>query len=133
MTAEEIRAAADLRAGMRRFLRRSEHITRANGLTAERYELLLAIKAMAMEANRRGPTISELAEALETAQSSATQLARRAEDHGLIERHVAAHDARVRYLTLTAEGERRLAAAVKGLRPERAQLADASNRRSIRT
>lgn len=38
------REAAALRAGLRRFLRQSEAITRDCGLTVEQYELLLLIK-----------------------------------------------------------------------------------------
>jgi DNA-binding MarR family transcriptional regulator len=128
VSAEEFRAAAELRATMRRFLRRSEQVTRAHGLTPERYELLLAIKALMLDDEAEGPTIGELAQALGLAPSSTTQLARRAEDNGLIERRVAGHDARVRYLRLTTEGERRLASAVRGLRPDRGELADASTR-----
>jgi|SRR5579862_688292 len=128
VSAGEVRAAAELRASVRRFLRGSEQITRAHGLTLERYELLLAIKAQLLGAGGRGPTMAELADILELAESSTTQLARRAENNGLVERQVAPHDARVRYLQLTAEGERRLAAAIKALRRERTQLADTSSR-----
>jgi DNA-binding MarR family transcriptional regulator len=128
VASDEFRAAAELRTSMRRFLRRSEQITRAHGLTPERYELLLAIKAESAGDDPPGPTIAQLADALELAHSSTTQLARRAEDSGLIQRRVAAHDARIRYLSLTPEGERRLTNAVRDLRDERTQLADASSR-----
>jgi hypothetical protein len=36
--------AATFRVGLRRFLARTDQVTRAHGLTAERYELLLLIK-----------------------------------------------------------------------------------------
>lgn len=121
----EYLAAAELRAGLRRFLRRSEQLTRAHGLTAERYELLLEIKAQTLDVGS-GPTISQLAQSLDLAASSTTQLVRRAANEGLIKREVADHDARIRYLRLTRKGEQRLAAAVTELRAERAHLADAS-------
>jgi DNA-binding MarR family transcriptional regulator len=107
---------------MRRFLQASERVLRAHGLTPERYELLLAIKG-ASEGDER-VSVGALAEELGVAQSSVTQLVRRAEDAGLVGREVSSADARVRYLRLTRKGERRLARAVAALRPERARLAE---------
>ena len=111
--------AAALRAGLRRFLRRSEALARASGLTVEQYELLLLIK---VSPGGRA-TIGDLHRELDRRQSGVTQLARRAENLGLVTRELAPHDARVRYLRLTETGERRLAAAVSALGRERALLA----------
>jgi DNA-binding MarR family transcriptional regulator len=126
----EVDAAFELRATIRRFLRRSEQLTRAAGLTPERYELLLAVSVLASVGTADGPTVADLAETLELAQSSTTQLVRRAEDSGLITRTVATHDARVRYVRLTPEGERRLTDALTALRSERAYLGEVSRRLS---
>jgi DNA-binding MarR family transcriptional regulator len=112
-------AAAAFRVALRRFLARTDQITQAHGLTPERYELLLLIKV----ADDGEATVGRLAPKLRIGQSAATQLARRVENAGLIERTVSARDARVHPLRLTAEGERRLAAAVKELAGERAVLA----------
>jgi DNA-binding MarR family transcriptional regulator len=112
-------AAAGFRVALRRFLARTDQVTRAHGLTSERYELLLLIKV----ARDEEATVGRLAARLYIGQSAATQLARRVEDAGLIERTVSARDARVHPLRLTAEGERRLAAAVEELTGERAALA----------
>ena len=120
---EEYLGAATLRASLRRFLRESEQIVRAHGLTPQRYDLLLAIKGAADGSERA--TITNLCRRLGLAQSSATQLARRTEDLGLLRRELSTRDARVRYLRLTAKGERRLAAAVAALRAERGRLATA--------
>jgi DNA-binding MarR family transcriptional regulator len=111
-------AAAAFRIALRRFLARAEEITQAHGLTPERYELLLLIKV----AGDGEATVGRLAPKLRIGQSAATQLARRVENAGLIERTVSARDARVHPLRLTAEGERRLAAAVEELTGERAAL-----------
>ena len=46
-TKREFEAAAQLRIALRRFLSRSEQISRAHGLTSERYQLLLLIKVSA--------------------------------------------------------------------------------------
>ena len=122
LQASEYRAAAQLRAGLRHFLQTSAQVLQAHGLTPERYELLLAIKGAADGSERA--TVGEVTAALGLAHSSATQLARRAEDAGLLRREVSAHDARVRYLRLTDAGERQLAGAVAELHRERERLAE---------
>jgi DNA-binding MarR family transcriptional regulator len=114
-------AEATLRVALREFAARTERIARAHKLTSERYELLLLIGVAA----DGEATVGKLARQLHIGQSAATQLARRVEDAGLIERTVSPTDARVHPLRLTAEGERRLAAATADLARERAQLADA--------
>jgi DNA-binding MarR family transcriptional regulator len=114
------REAAEVRAALQSFLRRSEQLTRANGLTSERYQLLLFVKVAGEDGD--GATVGELSRRLELAQSSVTQLVRRAEDLGLLRRELSSRDARVHYLRLTDEGERRLAAAVEALRGERERL-----------
>ncbi len=118
--ASEYRSAAELRASLRRFLRRSKQITRAHGLTPERYELLLAIKGRPADTAR--VTVRELAATLQLSPSSVTQLVRRAQQSGLLRREVSSTDGRVNYLELTEEGERRLAGAVAQLRTERRRL-----------
>ena len=121
LPAEEYRAAAALRAGLRQFSQASERALQRHALTPERYELLLAIKGA--EDGQERVTVSELTAALGVAQSSVTQLVRRVEDAGLLRREVSTSDARVRYLRLTKRGERQLAKAVAELREERARLA----------
>lgn len=115
---EAVEEAAALRSGLRRFLRQSETITRACGLTVEQYELLLLIKT----APGGRATISELHQELARRQSGVTQLARRAENLGLVSRELSREDARVRYLRLTRRGDQRLTKAVAMLGGERASL-----------
>ena len=114
-------ADAKLRVALREFAARTERIARAHQLTSERYELLLLI-GVAAEGEA---TVGKLARQLHIGQSAATQLTRRVEDAGLIERTVSPIDARVHPLRLTAEGERRLAAAAAALAKERSALANA--------
>jgi DNA-binding MarR family transcriptional regulator len=71
---------------------------------------------------RERSTVTELAERLQLAQSTVTELVSRAERAGLVERQPSHSDGRVAYLRVTAAGERRLAACVAGLGPERAAL-----------
>jgi DNA-binding MarR family transcriptional regulator len=122
-TVADVMAVADFRAAMRRFLRRSERIARQSGLTPQRYALLLMIKGS--PSGREQSTVSELSERLQLAQSTVTELVRRAEEAGLIEREQSQSDARVVHLRLTAEGERRLMRSFTELAKERDQVRDA--------
>ena len=114
---------AEFRAALRRFLRQSEKVSRACGLTPQRYLLLLMIKGAPDRSERS--TVTELAERLQLAQSTVTELVMRAEEIGLVERESSPMDARVAHLRLTAEGERRLRESFTHLATERAQLRDA--------
>jgi DNA-binding MarR family transcriptional regulator len=121
-TATAISAAA-LRASLRTFLRESEKVARASGLTPQRYLLLLMIKGAPDGSEQT--TVTELAKRLELAQSTVTELVRRAETLGLVTRERSEADGRVAHLRLTAEGERRLAQTLQGLEDERKQLRQA--------
>jgi DNA-binding MarR family transcriptional regulator len=70
-------------------------------------------------------TVTELSERLQLAQSTVTELVRRAEEVGLIEREQSAEDGRVAHLRLTPEGERRLVRSFTDHDTERAQLREA--------
>jgi DNA-binding MarR family transcriptional regulator len=118
-TGAAIRVAA-LREALRAFMRESELIAQANGLTPQRYVLLLMIKGAADGSERS--TVTELAARLRLAQTSVTHLVRRAEDAGLITREQSESDGRVAILRLTSEGERRLARSFHALESERRRL-----------
>jgi len=114
---------AEFREALRRFLRQSERVARQSGLTPQRHLLLLMIKG-APDGSEQS-TVTELADRLQLAQSTVTELVSRAEEAGLVERTQSQTDARVAYLRLTPEGERRLERSFTGLVTERAQLRDA--------
>ncbi len=116
-------AVAEFRSALRVFLRRSERVARQSGLTPQRYLLLLMVKG-APDGSERS-TVTELAERLQLAQSTVTELVSRAEDAGLIVREQSQSDARVAHLRLTAEGERRFELAFTALGTERAHLREA--------
>ena len=120
---EAVVEVAEFRAALRRFLRQSEKVARAYGLTPQRYLLLLMIKG-APDGSQHS-TVTELAERLQLAQSTVTELVMRAEEIGLVERESSPMDARVAHLRLTVEGERRLEQSFTHLVTERAQLRDA--------
>jgi DNA-binding MarR family transcriptional regulator len=114
------RQAGELRRALQDFTRETERVARQHGLTTERYQLLLFVKLAVRDGG--GATVGELAEDLHLANSTVTQLVRRAENLGLIRRELSERDARIRYLRLTEEGERRLAATVSELGQDRARL-----------
>ena len=119
----DVIAVAEFRAALRQFLRRSERVARLSGLTPQRQLLLLMIKGA--PGGDEQSTVTQLSERLQLAQSTVTELVRRAEEAGLIERTQSERDARVAHLRLTAEGERRLKLSFTELETERAQLRDA--------
>src|SRR5438067_3051867 len=110
--ASEVARVADFRAALRAFLRKAERNARKSGLTPQRYLLLLMIKGAADGSEQS--TVTELADRLQLAQSTVTELVRRAEETGLLEREQSHSDARVVHLRLTPEGARRLELAFTG-------------------
>ena len=120
---DDVIHVAEFRAALRRFLRRSERISRAAGLTPQRYLLLLMIKG-ATDLSEES-TVTELSERLQLAQSTVTELVSRAQEVGLLVREVSSSDARVANIRLSAEGERRLARAFTNLASERRDLREA--------
>ena len=122
-TVSDVIAVAEFRSALRHFLRRSEKVARQSGLTPQRYTLLMMIKGSPDGAEQS--TVTELSERLQLAQSTVTELVRRAEGAGLIEREQSQRDARVAHLRLTPEGDRRLMLSFTELDAERAQLREA--------
>ena len=117
----ELRRAAAFRSALRRFLARTNEVSAGAGLTSQRYDLLLAIKTGDGETS----TVGELVQRLSLPQPAVTELVKRAEEVGLIERAVSATDRRVSVLRLTAQADERLIRAFVALRQERSQLAEA--------
>jgi DNA-binding MarR family transcriptional regulator len=117
-TANRYLPAAEFRAALRHFLRRSEDVARAAGLTPRQHLLLLQI---AGSPDGR-TTVSGLVEKLALAQSAVTELVQRAEHAGLVSRCVSPDDGRVVHLSLTQLGETRLASVHDAVGRERAEL-----------
>jgi DNA-binding MarR family transcriptional regulator len=117
---EAVVRVAAFRAALRSFLRTNEQVARSSGLTPQRYLLLLMIKG-APDGSEQS-TVTDLAARLRLGQSTVTELVKRAEKAGLVERERSDVDARVAHVRLTAEGERRLAGSFTALEEERAEL-----------
>src|ERR1700756_4323760 len=98
-TIQDVIAVAAFRSALRHFLRRSEKIARQSGLTPQRYTLLMMIKG-APDGGEQS-TVTELADRMQLAQSTVTELVRRAEEIGLVTREQSRDDARVAHLRLT--------------------------------
>ena len=120
LSAEEVARVAEFRAALRRFLRTTERNAQAARLTPQRYLLLLMIKGAPNLSEQS--TVTELAERLQLAQSTVTELVTRAEESGLVERERSTADGRIAHLRLSAEGERRLAQAFTSNESERRAL-----------
>jgi DNA-binding MarR family transcriptional regulator len=116
----DYREIADFRSALRRFDKATEEVTRRQGLTQRRYELLVMVAGA--EDGSRSATISEIAARMHLAPQTATELVKRAEQVALVERCSDATDGRVTRVRLTKEGEHQLARAAAALRPERDRL-----------
>ena len=98
----ELEHAAAFRTALRRLLARTDAVANRAGLTSQRYDLLLQIRS----AGKDGVRVTELCQRLQLRQTAVTELVKRAEEAGLVQRRRSATDGRVSLLRLTAEGER---------------------------
>ena len=126
----ELTMAADFRAALREFLRRTEEVAAANGLTSRRYDLLLQIHAGGKRRNES--TVKELTERLSLGQTAVTELVKRAEEASLVTRRRDSADRRVWRLRLTRDGQRRVLATFDELRSDRRALVETFARASQR-
>lgn len=121
--ATEIERAATFRRALRRFLARTAEATGAVGLSPQRYDLLLILKAAVLRGE--APTVGTLAAELHMRQTAVTELLKRAEADGLVRRSRSREDGRAVVVTLTPDGERRLLRAFRDLHEDREELARA--------
>lgn len=113
-------SAAAFRVALLAFQRRSEEIAARNGLTTQRYLLLLLVRARTDAGE--DVTVTSLCEPLQMTQSAVTQLVLGAEQAGLLRRDPNPHDGRSQHLRLTQLGARRLRSAFEQLGEERTRL-----------
>jgi DNA-binding MarR family transcriptional regulator len=118
---DELVRAAAFRSELRRFLRRSEVLAAEVGLTPQRYDLLLQLKA----SPEGYSTVTELGRRLHLRQTAVTELVKRAEEAGLVKRRRSDSDRRVYLLELTEDGDRRVTRVFNALRRDRAAFARA--------
>jgi DNA-binding MarR family transcriptional regulator len=126
---DEVLRAAEFRRLLRLFEAHGNSHVRRAGLTPQRYLLLLAIKGAPDRSESR--SIGQLADDLQLAQSSVTELVGRAETAGLVARASGTDDGRTVVVRLSPAGEARLAEAISAVRGDRAELLERLDR--IRT
>lgn len=122
-TAAEAARVAEFRVALRRFQRQTDVVARECGITPAWYLLLLQIKGAPDLSEQT--TVTALADRLQLAQSSVTELVSRADQAGLLDRKPSSTDARVVHLRLSARGEKIFARAFRSLGSEREALRDA--------
>lgn len=105
LTDTDYQTLASFRSALRRFLAFSERAAFDHGITPNQHQLLLAIRGFA---GSEPPSISDLAEALQLRLHSVGELADRAADNGLLERHRDPNDSRRALLTITDLGHEHL-------------------------
>lgn len=98
----QLEQLAEFRYQLRRFLRFSEEVTQAHGLTPLQYQLLLQIKGFP---GRSYATIGELAERLQSKHHGVVALVTRCEDLHLVQRRPSIRDMRQVEVHLTKAGE----------------------------
>lgn len=103
MPKADFEALATFRYQLRLFLRFSEELCQANGITPLQYQLLLQIKGYP---GRPWATVTELSERLQAKHHGMVALISRCEGLGLVRRQSSAVDQRRVEVHLTAEGER---------------------------
>lgn len=101
----EFEVLANFRYQIRRYLRFSEKVVRAGGITPLQYQLLLQIKGFP---EHRRASITDLAERLQARHHGVVALISRCEAAGLVKRQSGNGDRRRVEITLTAEGESRI-------------------------
>lgn len=102
---QDLEAMSEFRYQLRQFLRFSEEITHAEGVTPLQYQLLLHVRGFP---GRQWATVGEIAERLQAAPNGTAALVSRCEAAGLVVRVPDGLDRRQVQVHLTSKGERRL-------------------------
>jgi DNA-binding MarR family transcriptional regulator len=120
MTRHDVEVLADFRYRLRRFLRFSEDVTRAHGMTALQYQLLLQICGYP---GRKRPSVGDLAERLQAKHHGVVSLLTRCEARGWVRRTPSRADRRRVEVSVTATGRK------QALKLARLHLAELSSYR----
>jgi DNA-binding MarR family transcriptional regulator len=102
LTSDDFRALAEFRHQIRAFLHFSEDAARAEGLSPQQHQLLLALKGLPEDLR---PTVRAIAERLHLRHHSAVELTNRLAACGMIRKRRDQEDHRRVLLVITARGE----------------------------
>jgi DNA-binding MarR family transcriptional regulator len=119
MAKSDFEALAEFRYRLRRFLRFSEELAQAHGITPLQYQLMLQVKGFP---GREWASVAELAERLQAKHHGVVALISRCEALGLVRRQASATDLRRVEVHLTEQGEACVAELARLHRAELAQL-----------
>lgn len=122
LSQDDYRRLSHVRYQLRRFLRFSEDISHAEGLTSLQYQLLLHVKAMQ---EKNWASVSELAEKLQAKHHGVVALLDRCEKLDLIQRCINQEDRRQVEIHLLPKGEQVLERLAILHQPELRMLEDA--------
>ena len=100
---KDFESLSEFRYQLRRFMRFSEEVVRAEGITPLQYLLLLHVKGFP---GRDWATVGELAEKLQSRHHGTVALVSRCEKLGLVKRRSSDNDRRRVEIHLTPKGER---------------------------
>lgn len=98
----DLEAMSTFRYELRKFLRASEEISNAAGITTLQYQLLLHVRGFP---ERNWATVGELAERLQAAPNGTAALVSRCESAGLVSRKIDPTDRRQVQVHLSKKGE----------------------------
>jgi DNA-binding MarR family transcriptional regulator len=105
MTKADYELLSEFRYQLRRFMRFSEDVVQAEGMTPLQYQLLLQLKGFP---GREWATVGELAERLQAQHHGVVALVTRCEGSGLVRRVPGTVDRRQVEVHLTKDGDRRI-------------------------
>lgn len=100
---KDLESMSNFRYQLRKFLRYSEEITHAAGITPLQYQLLLHVRGVP---GKTWATVGEIAERLQAAPNGTAALVNRCEAAGLVIRKPGETDRRLVEVHLTPKGER---------------------------
>lgn len=106
LSKQDYEALASFRAAIRRFVRFTEEGARAEGITPQQHQAMLAIMG---QPGREWATVGEIAEFLQLKHHTTVGLIDRCEASGLVERRLSQEDRRQVQVTLTDKGREMLA------------------------
>lgn len=126
LDSDRVAQSAALRTEIRGFLRKTKKVAEKSGLTADRYDLLVMTQAACDRGEQ--PTVTSLCAQMHMNATACAELVNRAVEAGLLSKCQSSEDRREFYLSLTLDGQHRLAATMDALSADRGQFLETLRR-----